>query len=370
MNNLVLHNEYLKQAESLKISGIVEPGKISWKCPSNIALIKYWGKLPGQLPRNPSLSFSLNNSTTTLNLEYKSINERDKESRLDFTFEGMKNPEFSERINLYLHRVAVYFPFLNQLKIEIQSSNSFPHSAGIASSASSLGALALAVCSIEQRLFGTLSEGKTFFRKASFMARLGSGSASRSVFPGYTVWGKTELVESSSDETAVPINAIIHPVFSDYRDDILIISSGKKNISSSEGHSLMENHIYAPSRYQQAGNNFAELLRALHLGDESAFGNIAENEALSLHALMMTSEKSFVLMQANTLEAIHRIREFRIRTGLHVYFTLDAGANIHLLYAKSSSSKVHDFIKNQLAELCENRKWISDFVGNGPVKLI
>ena len=90
-----------------------------------------------------------------------------------------------------------------------------------------MSALALCLCDIERRLFGGLNEKDPFLQKASFIARLGSGSACRSVYPGVVIWGKTKAFENASDLYAVDLNQLAHPIFSTFKDDILIIRKEK-----------------------------------------------------------------------------------------------------------------------------------------------
>jgi len=157
--------------------------RITWRSPSNIALIKYWGKTAGQIPSNPSISFSLQAAYTETLIEF-SGGHQDTGVSLDFRFEGKENPKFQKRIAAFIDSVTGYFPSLNGLHLHIESSNSFPHSSGIASSASAMSALALCLVSLEKKLNGKLEFMNDFHQKASYIARLGSGSASRSIYAG------------------------------------------------------------------------------------------------------------------------------------------------------------------------------------------
>ena len=121
----------------------LEPGEVHWRSPSNIALIKYWGKHGRQLPRNPSISFTLNNAFTDTTLQYVAKQGNDQLINLSFNFSGAPNEAFRLKMVKFLESIVDIFPFLRQLDLKIDSYNSFPHSAGIASSASSMSALAL-----------------------------------------------------------------------------------------------------------------------------------------------------------------------------------------------------------------------------------
>ncbi len=347
-----------------------EPGNIVWRSPSNIAIIKYWGKYGLQLPRNPSLSLTLASSFTDTSLEY-AVNDNPSGSGtdLEFYFHQEENEAFKAKVQAFLESLAPVFPFLKQLKLVIRTGNSFPHSAGIASSASAMSALALCLCSLEDVLFGTLRDPAAFDRKASWVARLGSGSACRSVFPHAAVWGETQHVKEASNEYAVPAGDLIHDTFKDFHDDILIVSSDEKSVSSRAGHALMDGNPFAETRYAQARQRLSVLLDAMRTGDLDTFGKIAEDEALTLHALMMCSNPSYLLMQPGSVAIIEKVRAYRQATGHPLYFTLDAGPNVHLLYPGEIIHEVRAFIEEELKEFCENGRYQEDWVGEGPEEM-
>lgn len=347
----------------------LEPGVVSWKSPSNLAIVKYWGKHGDQLPKNPSISFTLENAFTETTLEYQAKKVPGQEIALSFFFHDEPQPAFAKKIVQFFERLTPIFPFLRQLEFTIRSENSFPHSAGIASSASSMSALALCLCSLEDNLFQTLQDDGAFDRKASFIARLGSGSACRSVFPYLSMWGQHAEVESSSDLYAIPMEDRIHPVFKSFHDDILIVSAEEKSVSSREGHSLMEHHPYAETRYSQARQNIHFLLEALRGGDVEVFGRIAESEALTLHALMMASNPGYILLHPNSVTLIEKVRHFREESKVPLFFSLDAGPNLHLLYPESVIHEVRPFIESELLPLCQDQVYLPDWVGEGPEQL-
>lgn len=338
----------------------------SWQSPSNIALIKYWGKKEPQIPMNPSLSFTLKNAFTETTVEafYSKNNPS-----INYRFHNQPAPSFQEKLEKLLVRIKDYIPFIQHLKLEINSQNTFPHSAGIASSASSMSALALCLCDIENQLFSNLNKND-FFQKASFLSRLLSGSASRSVYEGVNIWGYQPYISGSSDEFSINANHLIDPYFIDYQDSILIIDDSEKKVSSTLGHSLMNNHIFAEKRFEQARVNLLDLLDAMKNKNEDEFIRIVENEALSLHAMMMTSPKPFMLMKPDTIKIIEKIVEIREQKGLKFCFTLDAGPNIHVLYHKNIKKEVDDVINKELIVNCERIKRLDDFVGCGPTKII
>ncbi len=154
-------------------------------------------------------------------------------------------------------------------------------------------------------------------------------------------------------------------VFNTFRDTILLVDKGEKEVSSTVGHNLMHNHPFAERRFSQAEKNYQALLGVLQNGDMSGFTNIVEQEALSLHAMMLTSSPSYILMHPNTLEIIQRVRNFRNKTDFNLTFTLDAGANVHLLYPEDQSKHIVEFIESDLGQFCQNKELIHDRVGMG-----
>jgi diphosphomevalonate decarboxylase len=348
-------------------SKLSEPVSVSWQSPSNIAFIKYWGKTGRQLPVNPSVSMTLSEAYTQTKL-VALPREKEGAVELDFWFEGKQNNAFGERISRFLNSVTDVFPWLEQVNLKLETQNTFPHSAGIASSASAFSALALCLCSLDAELNGIILEEIEFRLKASYVARIGSGSACRSLFPGITVWGSTTAVPGSSDFFALPV-AEVHPVFTTLRDTILLVNKEEKAVSSSEGHSRMIGHPFAEARIKQAGNNTTEILKAIKTGDIQTFIRIVENEALTLHALMMTSADGFILMHPETVRIINQIKQLRKETGINICFTLDAGPNVHLLYFEDQIEQVNKLIVEHILKNNKQNMRIDDFYGNGPVKI-
>jgi len=343
---------------------LLKSGVTKWKSPSNIALVKYWGKYGIQLPRNPSISFTLDNAHSITEVEY-SPKEDNEQIDLSFSFEGKPNEAFGKKIKKYLEKQMIYFPWITQMQLKIKSENSFPHSSGIASSASSMSALVMCLLDIESELSGS----KISTKKASFLSRLASGSASRSVFPELSIWGAHSSIDGSSNLFAISYEKECDPLFSTFHDDILIVSNKEKSVSSTAGHQLMESNVYAEQIYGQASDHLMKIIRAMKEGDMETFGEIVEAEAMTLHALMMCSSPSYVLMEPNTLNIISEIRSYRKETGVPVYFTLDAGPNIHMLYPDKVKKEIHNFTEERLKRYCVNGKIIRDQVGQGPSKL-
>ncbi|GAA4268320.1 diphosphomevalonate decarboxylase [Hyunsoonleella aestuarii] len=348
-------------------SNSIDEGSFTWSSPSNIALVKYWGKKEHQIPENPSISFTLDNCKTTTTLSFlKKVNRGD--FSFDVLLDGEQKDDFKPKIETFFKRVEAYLPFLKDYHFKIETSNTFPHSSGIASSASGMSALALCLMSIEKELDSEISKDD-FIKKASFLARLGSGSACRSLEGDLVIWGSHNDIKGSSDLFGLKYPYKVHENFRDYQDTILLVDKGEKQVSSTVGHNLMYNHPFAQERFKQANENLSDLVSILKNGDLNKFVALVESEALTLHAMMMTSMPYFILMKPNTLEIINKIWNFRKDTGSRVCFTLDAGANVHVLYPENETADVMEFIKNELVAYCQNGQYICDQIGLGAKKM-
>ncbi len=344
-------------------------GKVAWKAPSNIALVKYWGKYPAQIPANPSISFTLDASATRTTVTYEKREQPGKDFSFEFLFEGKPKEDFIPKIEIFFERIIPYLPFLKEFHFTIDSANSFPHSSGIASSASGMAALSLCLLEIEKQANPEM-EDLYFQQKASFLARLGSGSACRSIAGNLIQWGETPSISQSSNLYGILYPFDVHQNFTNYHDTILLVHKGKKAVSSTVGHGLMTGHPFAAPRFQQAHENLERLQPIFATGDLESFINVVESEALTLHAMMMTSQPYFILMAANTLEIIQRIWQFRKSTRVPISFTLDAGANVHVLYPEADKERCIQFIQDELVAYCENGHYICDRNGRGAQPMV
>ena len=339
-----------------------------WRSPSNLALIKYWGKHGQQRPRNASISFTLSKAYTEMAMRYEPKSGASGPS-LSFLFEGEVQRAFEQKILAKLQAWSEDFcPFLKDYHLSLESRNSFPHSSGIASSASSMSALALCLCTMERDLGLGLEAEEDFWRKASELARLGSGSACRSVFGPLALWGEWADYPQASERWAIDLSTELHEVFRDYQNAILLVSKEEKSVSSTAGHALMEGHVFAQARYAQAKDNLARILPALRQGDLTTFIEVVEEEALSLHGLMFNSRPSYVLLLPQSLALVSAVRAWRRETGVPLCFSIDAGPNLHLLYPKAYTKQVVDFLALDEVKACY-QDVLHDELGLGAVRL-
>lgn len=340
--------------------------RVGWQSPSNIALVKYWGKKGHQLPMNPSLSMTLNHSVTRTMVHSRKKDYPTSVIDLKYFFEGKENQAFQAKVQAYLEKISLQMHFLRDYSFVIESTNTFPHSAGIASSASSMSALALCLVSLDCYISSHNLSISEFYRKASDISRLGSGSACRSVYGNFAVWGKFVTMSGSDNRFAIPSKGKIHNLFTNLHDSILIIDRAEKSVSSRAGHEKMNRHSYKEGRIRQAGQNLKKITRAMTIGDWETFSRIVENEALSLHGLMMSSDPGFILVRPHTLKVIEKIHAFSTETGVRITYTLDAGPNLHVLYPEADRERVRQFIDNELCSYCADQYVIHDKIGSGP----
>jgi len=356
----------------------LESGNITCQSPSNIALVKYWGKRNVQIPENTSISFTLDSCRTTTTLYFEKKETTSETFDFQVYLDGKREVSFEPKIAKFFERIEDYIPFLKVYTFKIETSNSFPHSSGIASSASGMSALAFCLVELEKQMLAKPIKKETtakiastilttedyFKKKTSFLSRLGSGSASRSLEGPMMIWGQHEDINNSSNDYAIQ-HSEIHDIFKDYQDTILLVDKGEKQVSSTVGHELMHGHPFAEQRFLQAQENMKTILTILKDGDLISFINLVESEALTLHAMMMTSNPYFILMKPNTLEIINKIWNFRKISNFNLCFTLDAGANVHLLYPKNEAAETLQFIKTELVAYCKNGEYLCDNVGLG-----
>ena len=173
-------------------------GTSHWESPSNIALVKYWGKSDIQIPKNTSISFTLNKCLTNTKLDFSKKKNNSEFVDFDIYFNEQLKLDFKPKIQSFFERILKYCPYILSYKFKINTSNTFPHSSGIASSASGISALALCIMSLEKLINPKISDDY-FYMKASFLSRLGSGSACRSLKGSVNLWGYHPSFRTSSD---------------------------------------------------------------------------------------------------------------------------------------------------------------------------
>lgn len=293
---------------------------------ANIAFIKFWGKKDPLLniPFNNSISMNLSNCLTTTTVEFNP-NFLD-----DSVFVDGK-----EVLNSKKDRVIRILNLIRKkskigLRAKVVSQNNFPQGAGIASSASAFSALALA----SSRAAGFSLPQK----QLSILARRGSGSACRSTIDGFSEWKAGTL-----DKTSYSVQ-IAKPDYWGLRDVVVVVDQKEKKVGSTEGHELATSSPYFKARLKQLPSRIKELKEAFFNKDFEKFGKIVEEEAVDLHMMAMTSNPPVYYWNEGTMEIIHAVQEWR-KSGLSVFFTIDAGPNVHLICPRKDAKKVSDEAK-------------------------
>lgn len=319
------------------------------EAPSNIAILKYWGKKDGgQFPMNPSISFTLEKCKTKMNYKWNKRHDLQIEI-VELNFEKKSNIHFQNKLNEKLKKLVSHKIFPFGVNLYIDSENTFPHSAGIASSASSMACVAKILGEIYQ-----LEE----MSEISSLARELSGSAGRSIANGWMWWGKCAVIEESSDHYAKSINKEIHPDYLSLQDWIFVCSDHEKSTSSSEGHELMQHHPYKAARQKVAFERAEMFFKMLNCSLDKKFFELLELECLDLHSLMMTSSPSIILLRPESLKLMHTIRSLRAE-GINCGFTIDAGSTIHLIFPKEELHRITECERiGRLGEMGKDYKCI------------
>lgn len=289
--------------------------------PANIAFIKYWGKTNEalRLPANASISMNLSNCYTETEVEFKEDLNEDT-----VLIDGRKlTGEEKERTVKHLDRIRKIAKL--KLKARVESKNNFPKKAGIASSASGFAALSLAASKAAGL---NLSE-----KELSILARLGSGSACRSVPDGIVEWKKGENSRSSYAVSLYPSD------YWDLRDIVVVVGEKEKKIGSTEGHSLAESSPFYKERIKGMAEKITNIKKALKKKDFVVFGEIVEREALNMHAVMMTSNPPLIYLSSKTFTVIDLVHQLKEK-GIGCYFTIDAGPNVHLLCEGKNEARI------------------------------
>ena len=293
----------------------------------NIAFIKYWGNRDDnlRLPANPSISMNLDGLHTETTVTWSDDLTAD-----ELTLNGEKDTgEACDRVSAHLSRLRQRFPVITQYAA-VESANNFPIGAGIASSAAAFAALtvaAVAATGIE------LSE-----HELSTLARLGSGSAARSVPTGFVEWRTGSTHKESYAESFAP------PDYWNIVDVIAVVSREHKEVGSTAGHRSASTSDLQEARIARAEERFAVCKQAILDRDFAAFAEVVEHDSNLMHAVMMTSRPPLFYWLPPTLLIMEQVRHWR-EDGLKVCYTLDAGPNVHCICVRKDAAKVSARLK-------------------------
>lgn len=302
--------------------------------PANIAFIKYWGVQDAALtlPFNGSVSMNLDSCLTTTTVTFEPGLPDDA---VTLTLYGQAPVPASGRP---LERVVAQLDRLRALagvgtRARVTSENNFPSDAGIASSAAAFAALTLAGVAalgleLDERQLTVLTR------------RGGSGSACRSIPTGYVEWlvpdGRFEAARWDAESYAVSLAPPEHWALADV---VAVVDASAKKIGSAENHLLAASSAYFPARLAEIPARLAATRAAIAQRDLALLGAAMEADAVSMHAVCMTSTPPSFYWNAGTLEIIHAVRAWR-EQGLQSYFTIDAGPNVHVICAATDREEV------------------------------
>jgi len=302
--------------------------RVTAKAPANIAFIKYWGKKNESLriPANSSISMNLSEVFTQTSVEFSANLKSDKVKIDNLPVKG------SEKVRVVRHLDMIRKLSGLNLYADVTSNNNFPKGTGLASSASGFAALTLAAA----KAAGLDLQEK----KLSILARIGSGSACRSIPSGFVEWKEGNSSENSYAHSLYP------PEYWDICDVIAVVGEVGKKVSSTEGHTLVDSSPFYKSRILEMPKKIRQLKSSFEKKDFTDFGRIIEAEAINMHSVMMTSSPALYYWTPKTMEVMLAVVEWRDKE-LECYFTIDAGPNVHIMCLAKYAQKV----KNQLKKI-------------------
>jgi diphosphomevalonate decarboxylase len=288
---------------------------------SNIAFIKYWGNRDERLrlPQNPSLSMNLDGVFTSTRVTWDANLLADELILNNQPADEKAFNRVSEHLTMLRQRFGI------DLFARVVSENNFPMGAGIASSASSFAALTVAAIEAAHL---NVSE-----RELTTLARLGSGSASRSVPAGFVEWHQGDSHETSYAESFAPVDhwGLV--------DVIAIVSSSHKEVGSKQGHTTADSSDLQAARVAGAEARVNQCRQAILDHNFATFAEVVELDSNLMHAVMMTSSPPLFYWQPTSLTVMEKVRQLR-QDGFQVCYTLDAGPNVHCLCLSDHQQQV------------------------------
>lgn len=295
--------------------------------PSNIAFIKYWGKKDEELrlPLNASISMNLSGAYTTTTVDFSHTYKRDTVTLVDEVFSCAEKTRVIEFLDKIRKKADVRYC------TRIVTKNTFPKGTGAAASASGFAALTVAAFAA---VGITLSE-----KELTIFARLGSGSACRSIPDGFVIWEKGETSDESYAHSLYP------HTYWDLRDVLVIVDAHKKKISTSEGQKGITTSPFWRDRVEAIPARIARIIEALKEKNFQHLGMLIEEDCLNMHHVMQTQNPPIVYWSKATKKLMEEVVNSR-KGGLPAYFTIDAGPNVHLICEAKNEEDVMKRIQN------------------------
>jgi diphosphomevalonate decarboxylase len=312
---------------------------------ANLAFVKYWGKVDFKLnlPVNGSVSMNLSAAKTTTTVGFDGRFTSD--TIIVAGTELDPEDKFASKVRAHLDRVRALAGIDTYAKVE--TSNNFPQGAGFASSASGFAALTLAAVHAAD-----LDEVDD--KALSRLARVGSGSACRSIPAGFVEW-----LAGMDDKTSYAVQ-VAPPDHWDIRDVAVVVSKAEKLVPSTDGHKLVGNSPYWQARRAHVINRVNRVTHAIKSREFERFGRELEAEAMEMHAVALTSAherdgnwtSGIYYIEPDTLALMRAAQNWRAG-GLPVYFTLDAGPTVHLICQGEHAEQVQAAVR----DLQGDRDW-------------
>ncbi len=304
--------------------------KATCRAYANIAFVKYWGVVDTSLnlPANGSLSMTLSHAHATTTVAWMDGIPARKADIVVIDDREPTGSAYRRTVN-HLNRIRTALGVNWPARVE--SRNSFPASAGIASSASGFCALTIAACQ------ALAADGKRDVPDRLHQARLArraSGSACRSFQGGFVEWSA-----DGDDSTSIP-RQVAGPDHWPLHDVVAVLDAGPKSVSSHDGHRLAATSPLQEARVRQVQSHLNAARSAIHARDLKILGEISERDAMLMHAVMISSEPPLLFLSAGSVALMRQIRDWRLHEGLEVYFTVDAGPNLHVLCNEADVGEV------------------------------
>ncbi|WP_203648529.1 diphosphomevalonate decarboxylase [Secundilactobacillus yichangensis] len=301
---------------------VIADHPITAKAHTNIALVKYWGKLDNELiiPQNDSLSITLDEFYTQTSVEFLPDLAAD-----EVVFDGEKlSADSSVKVRTFLNLVRNLANIDDRAKVVTQ--NFVPTAAGLASSASGFAALAGAA---------SKAAGLNLNRRdLSRLARRGSGSATRSIFGGFVAW---QQGHNDATSFAYPIDE--QPTW-DIAVVALVLTAKQKKVSSRVGMRLaVETSPFYSAWVAASRADFETVKTAIQNQDFDLLGHTSEQNAMRMHALTLSSDPTFTYFNADSIKAMNMVKDLRLQ-GIPCYFTMDAGPNVKIICQGADAKRI------------------------------
>jgi diphosphomevalonate decarboxylase len=298
---------------------------------SNIAFVKYWGNRDEKLrlPANGSISMNLAGLETETTVEFSDSRAQDE---VIIAGEPQTGPA---RDRVVAHLDAIRSVAGLSLSARVESTNNFPTGVGIASSASAFAALSMAATAAAGLALGE--------RDLSALARLGSGSAARSIPGGFVEWhlGENSDPRSSFAESIAPADHW------DLVDVIAVVTQKHKAVGSSGGHLLAKTSPLQDARVATAPDRLSRCREAVLARDFARLVDVVEADSNLMHAVMLSSTPMLLYWEPITVAIMKSVRRWRSE-GLAVGYTIDAGPNVHCLCLPEAAGEVERRLRDNL----------------------